>query len=143
MKRQRGLVALELALVIPFVMMLLTAVVFYGRLTYHYEVVNKAARDGARYLSSVAALNLKNPALAAQENNLVVAMVQAELSALGGAQPLVFVYCDNVPCAALSATPSEVSVTVIAQAPNLYPGYLPDLPSQQLVINSRARYVGN
>lgn len=143
MKRQRGMMALELALVIPFVMILLTAVVYYGRLTYHYEVVNKAARDGARYLSSVAALNLKNPSLAVQENNLVLAIVQAELSALGGSQPLVFVYCDTAPCGALSTTPSEVSVTVIVQVPNLYPGYLPDLAPQQLVINSRARYVGN
>jgi Flp pilus assembly protein TadG len=143
MKRQRGLVALELALVLPFMLIMLTAVVFYGRLTYHYEVVNKAARDGARYLSSVAALNLKNPALAAQETSLVLTLVQTELAALGASQSLVFVYCDNVPCGALSTAPVEVSVTVITQMPLLYSGYLPELSAQQLVVNSRARYVGN
>lgn len=142
--RQRGLVALELALVLPFILILLTALVFYGRLAYHYEVVNKAARDGARYLSSVAALNLKTPALAAQETSLVQSLVQAELSALGASQSLVFVYCDNLPCGALTSTPGEVSVSVVTQMPNLYPGYLPDLPAtQQVVANSRARYVGN
>jgi uncharacterized protein (UPF0333 family) len=143
MKRQRGMVALELALVLPFVLTVLAAVVFYGRLTYHYEVVNKAARDGARYLSSVAALNLKNPALAAHESNQVLAIMQAELSALGANQPQVFVYCDNVPCPALSNVPSEVSVIVIADVPNLFPGYLPEMFDQRLVITSRARYAGN
>ena len=142
MKRQRGSVVLELALVLPVVLTLLTAVVFYGHLTYHYEVVNKAARDGARYLSSVAALNMKNPALAAHESNLALALVQAELGALG-AQPTVIVACDNIPCAALADTPSEVSITVVDPVPNIFPGYMPGLFDQRLVITSRARYVGN
>jgi Flp pilus assembly protein TadG len=143
MKRQRGMVALELALVLPFVLTVLAAVVFYGRLTYHYEVVNKAARDGTRYLSSVAALNLKNPALAAQESNLALAIVQAELSALGANQPQVVVSCDNIPCSLLANTPSEVSIIVVADVPNLFPGYLPEMFDQRLVITSRARYAGN
>jgi hypothetical protein len=78
-------------------MILLTAVVYYGRLTYHYEVVNKAARRRPLPVQRGRA-NLKNPSLAVQENNLVLAIVQAELSALGGSQPLVFVYCDTAPC---------------------------------------------
>jgi Flp pilus assembly protein TadG len=143
MRRQRGIVALELALVLPFVLTLLTAVVFFGRLSYHYEVASKAARDGARYLSSVAALNMKNPALAAQESNLALAIVQAELSALGASQPAVIVTCDSIPCAALGGIPSEVSITVVAQVPNIFLGYMPALLDQRLVITSRARYVGN
>lgn len=143
MRRQRGSVALELALVLPFVLTLLSAVVFCGRLSYHYEVANKAARDGARYLSSVAALNMKNPALAAQESNLAQAIVEAELSALGASQPSVVVTCDSIPCAMVSGTPSEVAITVIAPVPNIFPGYLPGLLDQRLIITSRARYVGN
>jgi Flp pilus assembly protein TadG len=143
MKRQRGIVALELALVLPFVLTLLTAVLFCGRLTYHYEVASKAARDGARYLSSVAAVNMKNPAMAAQESNLALAIVQAELNALGANQPTVLVTCDNFPCALAGGTPTEVSITVFAEVPTLFVGYMPALLDQRLVITSRARYVGN
>jgi Flp pilus assembly protein TadG len=143
MKRQRGIVALELALVLPFVLTLLTAVVFCGRLSYHYAVANKAARDGARYLSSVAALNMRSPTLAAQESNLALAIVQAELSALGANQPSVIVSCDNLPCAVLGATPNEVSIAVVVQVPALFPSYMSAVLDQRLIITSRARYVGN
>jgi|GEM_PF-4308494 Flp pilus assembly protein TadG len=143
MKRQRGIVALELALVLPFVLTLLTAVLFCGRLSYQYEVASKAARDGARYLSSVAAANMKNPALAGQESNLALAIVQAELSVLGANQPSVLVSCDNFPCTLVGGTPNEVSITVFVEVPALFVGYMPALLDQRLVITSRARYVGN
>lgn len=141
MKRQRGMVVLELALILPVLLTLLTAVVYFGRLTYNYEVVCKASNAGVRYLSSVAAANLRNPALAGHESNLAQSIVLTELGSLGS-NALVVVACDNVPCTAVAA-PSEVSVSVIVQVPNVFLGYLPELLDQRLFITSRARYVGN
>lgn len=142
MKRQRGSVAVELALILPFLLGLLTAVVYYGRLTYTYDVAQKAALAGTRYLSSVAAVNLKNPALASQESVLAQALVQTELAALG-LTVAVEVDCDGVSCAMLGNVPAEVSTTIVVWVPNIFPGYFPDLPEQRLLIRRSARYVGN
>ncbi|MYM66249.1 hypothetical protein GTP45_05290 [Pseudoduganella sp. FT55W] len=142
MKRQRGIVALELALILPVVLTLLTAVLYLGRLTYNYEVIRKASNDGVRYLSSVAAVNLRSAALATHESNLTQAIVQAELGALSS-NAVVVVSCDNAPCMQNGAVPAEVSIIVIMQVPNLFPGYLPELLDQRLTITSKARYAGN
>jgi Flp pilus assembly protein TadG len=142
MKRQRGMVALELALILPVLLTLLSAVVYFGRLTYNYEVMRKAANDGVRYLSSVAAVNLRSPAQANHESNLTLAIVQTELGSLSS-NAAVVVACDNAPCMVNGAVPAEVSIIVIMQVPNVFPGYLPELLDQRLVITSKARYVGN
>ncbi|MTV37956.1 TadE/TadG family type IV pilus assembly protein [Duganella radicis] len=138
MKRQRGIVALELALILPVLLSLLASVVFYGRLAYDYEVVQKAAREGARYLSSVAAINLKNTTLANQESLLTQTIVQSALAPLGNDAATVLVTCDSVPCSALGAVPSEVSVTVILPVSNLFAG-----DALRLVTRRSMRYVGN
>ncbi|RZT09298.1 TadE-like protein [Duganella sp. CF402] len=142
MRRQRGMVALELALVLPILLALLTAVVYYGRLTYTYAVTQKAAAAGTRYLSSVAPVNLKSPVLASQESLLAQALVQSELSALG-LTAAVEVDCDGISCNMLGNVPAEVSTTIVVWVPNILPGYLPELTEQRLVIRRSTRYVGN
>ncbi|MYM25398.1 hypothetical protein GTP46_22470 [Duganella sp. FT135W] len=145
MKRQGGMVALELALVLPVLLVLLSAVLYYGRLTYAYEVTQKAASAGARYLSSVAAVNMKNPVQAGQESNLAQTIVQTELAALSalGVSTAVEVDCDAISCAMLGGIPNEVSVTIVVWVPNIFFGYLQELADQRLVIRRSMRYVGN
>jgi len=142
MKRQRGMVALEMVLILPMLLVLLSGVVYYGRLTYAYEITQKAASAGARYLSSVAPVNLKNSALAGQESNLTQTIVQTELAALG-LPALVDVTCDGSPCTMPGNVPSEVAVTIYVWVPNIFPGYMPELPEQRLMIRRTMRYVGN
>lgn len=50
--RQSGLAAVEFALILPFLAMLMLAVAELGRLLYQYTSLTKATQDGARYVAS-------------------------------------------------------------------------------------------
>lgn len=49
--RQRGVAAVELALVIVFLLLLTAGIVEFGRAFWYYDALTKATRDGARMLS--------------------------------------------------------------------------------------------
>ncbi|WP_373988209.1 TadE/TadG family type IV pilus assembly protein [Duganella sp. BuS-21] len=143
MKRVRGAVALELALVLPTLMVLLVVVLYYGRLAYHYAIVQKSMEAGTRYLSSVPFINIRTSALAQHESNLTQAIVQTELASLGNTA-LVAVSCNSAPCNMLSGvTPATISITVRVDVPNIFPGYGEELLDQQLHIVRTVRYAGN
>jgi Flp pilus assembly protein TadG len=61
---------LEVAIVIPILLVLFGAVAEFGRYFYEYTTVAKAARVGARYLASKSATSTTN--YEAQAKNLVV-----------------------------------------------------------------------
>lgn len=65
-KRQEGAVAVEFALVLVLMVMLVAGVVEFGRAFWYLDTLTKATRDGARYLSNVT-LNNTNIAMARQE----------------------------------------------------------------------------
>jgi Flp pilus assembly protein TadG len=143
--RQRGAVALELALSLPVLLTMLTYLLFYGRVLYNYEVAQKAARDSARYLSSVPAMNLKNPVLAAHEVNLANAMIQSQLSAIAPAPGgvVVVLNCDSVPCTMLQGnTPSTVTAIIAIDVQNGLNGYAGALTNLQVRAVHSMRYVG-
>ena len=50
-KRQKGVAALELAIAVPVLLLLLLASAELGRAFYQYNTLTKSVRDGARYLS--------------------------------------------------------------------------------------------
>ena len=47
----RGQSLLEFALVLPFLLLIALGIIEFGRAFYQYNTLNKAIRDGARYLS--------------------------------------------------------------------------------------------
>lgn len=47
--RRRGQALVEFAMVAPFFFMLLLSIVEFGRATYYVQILNNAAREGARY----------------------------------------------------------------------------------------------
>ena len=143
--QQRGAVALELALSLPVLLTLLVALVFYGRVMYHYEVAQKAAWVGVRYLSSVPAINMKNQQQAAHEVALATALIQTELSALAPAPGSLYisVNCDNAPCGLFNMLPAMVNVSVIIDVPGDLSGYGETLTHVRVRANHNLRYVGN
>lgn len=50
--RQGGIAAVEFALILPFLAMLMLATAELGRLLYQYTSLTKATQDGARYVAS-------------------------------------------------------------------------------------------
>lgn len=52
--RSIGLAAVEFAIILPVVLLIMLATAELGRVLYQYNTLTKAVRDGARYLSSEA-----------------------------------------------------------------------------------------
>lgn len=50
-KKQRGLAAVEFAIVVPVMLFLMMATAEFGRVFYHYNTLTKAVQTGARYAS--------------------------------------------------------------------------------------------
>lgn len=50
--RQRGLAAVEFTITLPVLLILLMATAEIGRMLSQYDTLNKAVRDGARYLAA-------------------------------------------------------------------------------------------
>jgi Flp pilus assembly protein TadG len=50
--RQRGIAAVEFAIALPVLLILLIATAELGRMLSQYDTLNKSVRDGARYLAS-------------------------------------------------------------------------------------------
>jgi len=51
MRHQRGVAIVELALVIPFLLVMAILVAEFGRAIYQYNTLTKSVRDAARYLT--------------------------------------------------------------------------------------------
>lgn len=51
-RRERGSAAIELAVVFPILLLILTVPLFYARVFWYYSVAEKAAHDAARFLST-------------------------------------------------------------------------------------------
>ena len=75
--RQAGTAALELAIALPVLLLLLVASAEVGRLLSQYDTLTKSVRNGARYLASNAlggttGVVLITPQVQAQTQNLVL-----------------------------------------------------------------------
>lgn len=96
-KRTRGVAAVEFAILLPLLFVLLSAPLFIGRVLWHYTVAQKAAHDAARYLVSVPESEMRTVALAPHAAALAREIVAAELADLnpGATPPDVTVQCNN------------------------------------------------
>jgi Flp pilus assembly protein TadG len=80
--RQSGASAVELALILPILIVLLTAPLFFAIFFWHYTTVQKAVQDGARYLSSISEQDMRDPELAAASAEIAREIIRAETAEL-------------------------------------------------------------
>jgi Flp pilus assembly protein TadG len=78
-RRQHGTAIIECAVALPFLLLTLMATAECGRMLSQYDTLNKAVRDGTRYLATNAlaaggttGVIIINPALQTATKNLVV-----------------------------------------------------------------------
>lgn len=88
---QRGAVAVEFALVIGVLLLIVSGIVEFGRVFWHYDALTKATRDGARLMSLVNRGQLGDEAGTKTASNPVTAIsiVSDEANAARLATPLV------------------------------------------------------
>ncbi len=113
--REHGAAAIELALVLPILIVFLSFPFFYARCFWHYTVAQKAAQDAARYLSMVPAAEMRSPDLALTAANLAIEIARRELAELAPGTTIrtPVATCDALPCGTVAgAVPEKVRVFI-------------------------------
>lgn len=145
--RQRGIAAVELALLMPTFILLLALPLFLGRALYQYQLMHKAAHSAARYLSSCASFEMKSPARLAEISATAQALAQAGLAGIsaGSFTPVIGINCDGGPCSGL-LVPTTISVTIVTQLEdNVFPYAVYNQLGRNgmpLTVTATMRYVG-
>jgi hypothetical protein len=124
-RKQRGAAAVEAAIVMILLVTLLTFPIFFARIYWHYTVVNKAAQDAARYLSTVSAQEMKSRVLATAAADVareIVALEIAELYPGTEVAPPV-ILCGTDPCGIrVGIVPATVRVQVTVEMKDIFFG---------------------
>jgi hypothetical protein len=102
-RSSRGSVAIEMAVILPLMLALLSVPLFYARVFWFYSVAQKAAHDSARYMTSVTQAEMRTPGTGFGEPKFVAVgrwIAQQELTEL---VPLtdgipIDIQCDPGPC---------------------------------------------
>ena len=120
-RRQRGLAAVELAIVMPVLVLLLMFPLYLGRVFWHYTVIQHAAQDAARYLSRVPVSEITNSTRASSVAAVAKTIVDEEMAELapGSAAPDVLVTCGGGNCVGLSK-PTTVRVFIQLQVEDIF-----------------------
>lgn len=110
---ERGVAAVEFALILPIMVAVLAFSLFFGRVFWHYTAAQKAAHDAARYLSSVPMLDMRTPTRAGNVVQVAQAIADAETAGLnpGPYRPVITVLCDGLTCAGFTP-PTTITVGV-------------------------------
>jgi Flp pilus assembly protein TadG len=107
----RGVVMVETAFVLLFVLVLLPFPLLLGRYYWHAMVLEKVAHNGARYMSTVPVLDMKNTAKTMQAVGVVQSMAAAATADFSEVVS-ISVRCDNQNCGFFPAVPTEVHVAL-------------------------------
>lgn len=150
-RRQQGVAAIELALIMLFFMGLLPVVLLFGRALFMYTVVQKSAQDAARYMATLPLQQMTNDDTANQAAAFATQLVQQALAETG---PLLnanrirveCVYASgDYPCGSYVTRPLQVRVKFVAELPiaflpDLTLRWLPQLAPISLNANAVLRY---
>lgn len=150
-RRQGGVAAIELALIMLFFMGLLPVVLLFGRALLAYTVMQKSAHDAARYMATLPLPQIINVGAATQNTAFakqMVAQALAETWPAADASRVVIecVYADDAyNCGAYATKPLQVRVKFTVDMPiDFLPAlmglWLPELSSIPLRANATLRY---
>lgn len=112
-RRQGGVAAVEMAIILPFLVMLLAFPLFFSRVLWHYTVAQKAAHDAARYFATVPVTEMMSPGRIQQSVDLARTIANEEMGDLkpGPYAPVTHVMCGAFPCTGF-ARPATITVRV-------------------------------
>jgi len=71
-RREKGVAAVEFAIVLIPLLVIVTGITEFGRAMYYYNTIVKAARDGARWMSTQTPADINYPSLRTQATCTVV-----------------------------------------------------------------------
>jgi hypothetical protein len=112
--RQRGVAAIELAILLPILLIGLASLVLLAQYMWHYTVVNRAAQDAARFMSTIPRTEMNSRILAGRASDVATEIVRRELSDLAPEDELgdPIIDCDTDDCGFQAGIPHTVRVAV-------------------------------
>lgn len=118
----KGSVAIEMALILPILLVLLTSMLFFARIFWFYSAGQKAAHDAARFLATATQAEMRTPGGGFSEARVAgVArwIAQQELQDIVGFTEgiLIDVLCDNSACGAAVPRMVHVRVQIVVDDP--------------------------
>jgi Flp pilus assembly protein TadG len=134
MKRRRcqGIAAVEAALLLMLLALLMVKCLSLGRLALGGAALDRAASNAARYLATVPVESLHNAARLAVVEAVARNMIEETLANAGidAEEPQVYVKCGGVYCADLppATTPTRIGVVAIIQYQDLM--FASNVPAQ-------------
>lgn len=114
-RRQRGIAAVEFAIILPILISLIAFPIFFGRVFMYYTVAHKAAQNAAMYLATIPKSEMydinKSAAARDMAENIAYSTI-AELSPgeLGGIGLVLL--CNGDPCGFGAEPINDIKVTV-------------------------------
>lgn len=114
-RTEQGSVAVEMAVVLPVLIMFLAIPLFLARIFWYYSVAEKAAHDSARFLSQASRVEILGSGNGAKPGvvGLAEAIIDAELAeirpGLSAAVPTIL--CEGYTCAG-QRVPTDVRVAL-------------------------------
>lgn len=149
--QQQGVAAVEFALVLPVIVLLMALTMFFGRVFWHYTVAVKVASDVATFMAMARNSEMLEARPDLGEINIVRLARSigdtevAELSPGKAGMPFIDISCDGVPCRG-AFIPTEIFVNVQMR---MYSGFMPkvldklgDMEGMWLRAQVRVRYAG-
>jgi Flp pilus assembly protein TadG len=113
--RQSGVAAIELAIILPVLIVFLTFPFFYARCFWHYTAAQKAAQDAAHYLATVPLAEMRSKKTARAAAAIALEIAQREIAELapGTAFDPPQVTCDGLVCGStIGKAPTKVRVFI-------------------------------
>ena len=150
-RRQGGLAAIELALIMLFFMGLLPVVLLFGRAFLAYTALQKGVHDAARYMATLPLPQMANADTAAQHGAFARQMVVDAMADTAPQMKTVSVslnclYLDeDYNCGTFAQAPTQVRIKVavdmrVSFLPDLVRAWMPELWSIPLRANATLRY---
>lgn len=109
----RGAAAVEMAILLPVMLLLLSFPLLFGRIFWHYAVIHSAAHDAALYLSTVPMAEMSSQTRGLRASDLahdIVVGETAELAPGDDSAVSITVWCDDGTCD--FGAPTTVTVLV-------------------------------
>ena len=118
--RDRGAIAVEMAIVLPIQVLLITVLVLFAQIFLYYGAMQKATYNAARILSTATQIEMSTPGAGnapAAVAQLAKAIAEAETSMMDNIAELKFidVQCDFRTCGA--SVPATVRVSIQMRMP--------------------------
>jgi Flp pilus assembly protein TadG len=115
--KSRGTVAVECALMLPLFLLLFSAALFFGKVLWHYTVLQKAAQDAATFLARASIEDIRGATSGYEIPIAGVARSIAanEISELfpGDNQPTITITCNSLSCGG-NSVPAKITVGIEA-----------------------------